>query len=302
MQNKNNLLTILAILIIVIGATAYVLNSNKNTPAVNVEKGKAQDPKNATYIIEGRTVSLVNDISSILTIRYFGNEVKHDFDGDGRLDTVFILTQTTGGSGTFYYVVAALNKIDGYVGTTGFLLGDRIAPQTIEMSQNKATPDVIVVNYADRKVEEAFTVPPSVGKSIWLKLDIKTMQFGEVVKDFEGEADPNKMTLGMKAWNWVNTTYKNSNTVVAKNNKFTLTLKADKTFSSLTDCNGVGGEYTVNGNKIVFTKMMSTLMYCEGSQEQEYSKIFSEVQSYRFTSKGELVFELSQDGGAMIFR
>ncbi len=272
---------------------------------------KAASPKNATYMIDGHAVTLVNGVSSEpaapgsaskITTQYFGNEVSHDFDHDGRPDVAFILTQNSGGSGTFYYVVSALNTANGYVGSDAVLLGDRIAPQTIEMSQNPSTPDVIVVNYADRKQGEAFTVQPSVGKSIWLKLDTKTMQLGEVAQNFEGEANPSTMTLGMKKWDWVHTTYNNDTTVTPKTNKFSLTLKSDKTFSAMTDCNGVGGQYTVVGNKITFTKMMSTLMYCEGSQEQDYSKMLSQVQSYLFTSKGELVLVLSYDSGSMVFR
>ncbi len=268
-------------------------------------------PKDSTYVIGGQSVTLVNGVSIVpiapgsaskVTTQYFGNEVKHDFDNDGRLDSVFMLTQNTGGSGTFYYVVAALNTVSGYIGSDAVLLGDRISPQTIEMSRNPTTPDVIVVNYVDRKPGEPFTVQPSVGKSIWLKLDIPTMQFGEVAQNFEGEADPSKMTLGMKTWNWVYTLYNDGSTIKPKTNKFTLTLKADKTFSVTTDCNGVGGEYIVNGNKITFTKMMSTLMFCEGSQEQDYSKMLSSVQSYLFTSKGELVFDLKLDTGTMVFR
>jgi hypothetical protein len=45
-----------------------------------------------------------------------------------------------------------------------------------------------VVNYADRKKGEPMTAQPSVGKSIWIKLDPKLMQFGEVVQNFEGES------------------------------------------------------------------------------------------------------------------
>ncbi len=232
---------------------------------------------------------------------YFGNEVSHDFDGDGRLDAAYIVTQSPGGSGTFYYLVVTLNTAQGNVSSKGFLLGDRIAPQTTEMSKDPKTPDVIVVNYADRKPGEPFTTQPSVGKSVWVKLDTKTMQLGEVVQNFEGEADPAKMTLGMKTWNWVQTTYKNSATVTPKVNRFAITFKTDKTFSASTDCNGVGGEYVLSGDKITLTKMMSTLMYCDGSQESEYSKMLSEVQSYHFTLKGELVFDL-KSGGSMVFR
>ena len=70
------------------------------------------------------------------------------------------------------------------MGSQGLLLGDRIAPQTTGADKGK----IIVVNYADRAQGESFTVRPSVGKSIWLLLDPKTMQFGEVVQNFEGES------------------------------------------------------------------------------------------------------------------
>ena len=312
-MNKKILICLGIIILIIAGFSLFTFyNENKTSDDKNIPvTNNANSPKDATYIIEGQPVTLVNGVSSVpaapgsasrVVTQYFGNEVSHDFDGDGRTDSAFILTQNTGGSGTFYYVVVALNTVNGYVGSQGFLLGDRIAPQTTEMSQNPLTPDVIVINYADRKPSDSFTTPPSVAKSIWLKLDLKTMQLGEVAQNFEGEADPSKMTLSMKTWNWVNTIYNNDTTVTPKTNKFALTLKANKTFSATTDCNGVGGEYKVSGNKITFTKMMSTLMYCEGSQEQDYSKMLSQVQSFMFTSKGELVFNLKLDTGSMIFR
>lgn len=196
MQNKKRFLFISVILVIVVGMVVYTLYSRgSSAPAENIVKNvksEATSPKDATYNIDDRSVTLIDGVSvvpadpgssSTVTTRYFGNEVTYDFDGDGRMDTVFILTQNTGGSGTFYYVVASLNMARGYIGSNGFLLGDRIAPQTTEMSQNPSVPDVIVVNYADRKVGEPFTIQPSVGKSVWLKLDLKTMQFVEVAQN-----------------------------------------------------------------------------------------------------------------------
>ena len=309
-MNKNtNIIVVLsivfAIAILVVGWLVYRPSS---TPAGNL----AGSPENATYTIEGQKVTLVDGVSEVaaapgsatmISTRYFGNPVVSDLNGDGRPDTAFILTQNSGGSGTFYYVVAALNTPSGYIGSQGLLLGDRIAPQTTEMSQDPQTPSVVIVNYADRAPGESFTVAPSIGKSLWLKLDPETMQFGEVAHHFEGEADPATMTLGMKKWNWIDTIYSNGSTTVPRaQNKFTLTFTAPNRFSAATDCNGVGGEYATNGSKISFTKMMSTLMYCEGSQEADFSKALGEAESYRFTSKGELIFGLKFDSGSMIFR
>ena len=141
-------------------------------------------PKNATYTIAGQKVTLKDGSNLETGTRYFGNDITTDLDGDGREDTVFLLTQQTGGSGVFYYAVAALNTEHGYVGSEAIFLGDRIAPQTTEKGKGK----IVVINYADRAFGEPFTTPPSIGKSIWILLDVKTMQFGEVVQNFEGES------------------------------------------------------------------------------------------------------------------
>lgn len=265
-------------------------------------------PKDATYKIDGKYVALNNGVSeaeaapdsaSKIITRYFGNEVRHDFDGDGREDVAFLLTQQSGGSGTFFYVVAALNTAKGYVGSDAVLLGDRVAPQSTVMGSG----NVIVVNYADRKPGEPFAVQPSAGKSIWLLLDPKTMQFGEVAQNFEGEADPARMTLGMKTWEWVSTSYSNGTKKIPYDSKkFIVTFKDNGTFSATTDCNSMGGSYTVSKNKILFEQIASTLMFCEGSQEQDFLVMLGQVQSFFFTSRGKLVFDLKLDSGSSIFR
>ena len=120
----------------------------------------------------------------------------------------------------------------------------------------------------------------------------------------EGEADPDRMKLDMTTWNWVKTVYSDGK-IVAPNlpDKFTLTFDTKaKTFSASTDCNGMGGEYTIVDNKITFDKMMSTLMYCEGSQEAEFSKMLTESSGFLFTSRGELVLTLKYDSGSVYFR
>jgi|GEM_PF-1557005 hypothetical protein len=140
------------------------LNANIPAPAQNTP-----DPKNSTYSIEGQPVTLVNGLSEVpaapgsaskTVTRYFGNEVSGDFNADGKNDMAFILTKNSGGSGTFYYVAAAISEISGYRGTEAILLGDRIAPQSTEYRNNE-----IIVNYADRAPGEPLAATPSVGMS-----------------------------------------------------------------------------------------------------------------------------------------
>ncbi len=191
---------IVVLIILFIGFRIYTRTvSLDNTYNQNGTQNTLHD---GVYTIAGQKVILKNGISEIesapgsatkIVTRYFGNDIVHDLNNDGREDRVFMLTQETGGSGMFFYVVAALNTPDGNVGSHGFLLGDRILPQSIDIDEGITTQgttrkNVIVVNFATREPHEAFTVQPTLTKSVWIKLDPETMQFGEVVQNFEGES------------------------------------------------------------------------------------------------------------------
>jgi heat shock protein HslJ len=266
------------------------------------------DHKDAEYVIEGTRVRLMDGVAetevdpgsaSKVVTRYFGNELTTDLDSDGREDKIFLLTQNAGGSGTFYYVVAALNTDRGYVGSEALLLGDRIAPQTTEKGEGK----VVVVNYADRAPGEPLAATPTVGKSIWLLLDAQAMQFGEVEQDFEGEVDPSRMSLAMKTWTWISATYNDGREVrPAGTEPFTLTFESDGTFTATTDCNSMSGSYTADTATISFSEIAMTKMYCEGSQEAEFVALLQNTAGYHFTSRGELIFDLKFDSGSVLFR
>lgn len=172
------------------GLNAYIYNEKQSETAL--------DHKNAEYVIEGQRVKLEDGIAeteaapgsaSTVVTQYFGNELVTDLDDDGDDDIAFIVTQETGGSATFYYAVAALYTEDGYVGSDGYLLGDRVAPQTTEISPNPRHKNVVVFNYADRMAGEPMSAEPSVGKSAYLKISPAYMQWGVVEPDFEGESN-----------------------------------------------------------------------------------------------------------------
>ncbi len=137
--------------------------------------------KNSTYTVDGTPITLVNGraeapaapgSASKKVTQYFGNNATGDLNGDGVPDAAFILTQSGGGSGTFYYVAAAIKTVDGgYEGTTAYLLGDRIAPQTTQIQNGE-----IVANYADRNPGEPMTARPSAGKTKYLVLDGTTLK------------------------------------------------------------------------------------------------------------------------------
>lgn len=194
MKTKRPLIIAISILVIIViySVNHFLLNSYSS----NDKQNYPSNYKSIEYVIDGRPIKLVNGIaedeivpnSSVKMItRYFGNELRTDLNGDGLEDIAFLVTQESGGSGTFFYVVAAIKTDQGYVGSHDYLLGDRIAPQNINVSNNPRHKNVIVVNYADRLSGEPMTARPSLGKSVYLKLDPKTLQWGIVVNDFEGE-------------------------------------------------------------------------------------------------------------------
>jgi hypothetical protein len=171
--------------------------TSTTTETNNQPVAGATDFKNATYTIDGMAVKLKDGMSetpsapgsaSMITTKYFGNELTTDLNDDGRPDIVFLLTQENGGSGTFFYVVAALNTPTGYIGSDGYLLGDRIAPQTTELSKNPKQIHVVVVNYMDRATSSPMSTKPSIGKSAYLKLGLDNNQWGVVEPNFAGES------------------------------------------------------------------------------------------------------------------
>jgi heat shock protein HslJ len=69
---------------------------------------------------------------------------------------------------------------------------------------------------------------------------------------------------------------------------FTLSFHADGSVAIGTDCNTMGATFTVDGTTLTFTDMVSTLMYCEGSRESEWSALISDTKSHEVTNRGTL--------------
>jgi hypothetical protein len=157
---------------------AWVKHGNPSAPAPATPcPGGAEtgtDPRNLSYTIDGMVVVLVNgraeeeipgsaakSVTDVWTVSPNG-----DLDGVGGEDAAVILTRNTGGSGTFFYLAAAVAEGNGYRGTNALLIGDRIAPQNVSVESGQ-----VIVNYADRNPGESFTVRPSLGVSLYAFLE-----------------------------------------------------------------------------------------------------------------------------------
>ena len=135
----------------------------------NSKLPEAKGPQDSTYLIEGRPVKFENGeakesnlvsastIDSKITLAGSGG----DLGGHGSGDVPVVIVRNTGGSGSFYYVAAAIGTSGtAFHGTNAIMFGDRILPKGVEI-RNKA----IIVNYTDRYPWESFVVTPSVARS-----------------------------------------------------------------------------------------------------------------------------------------
>jgi heat shock protein HslJ len=125
----------------------------------------------------------------------------------------------------------------------------------------------------------------------------------EMAHDFEGEADPDRITLGMKTWTWIKTEYNNDTAKEpVEKDAFNLTF-SDGRVQGTTDCNSFNGAYKVDARTIHFDdKVAMTRMFCPDSQETEFVAMLLEVDSFFFTSPGRLILEIKLDSGTMQFR
>jgi Flp pilus assembly protein TadG len=122
------------------------------------------DATNATYLIEGRTISLSNGKAdepaapgsasrNVTTLTPFSATA--DIDHDGKPDIVVVLTNSPGGSGTFYYVAALVSSSS--TPAMGILIGDRITVSGLSMESGRVT-----VSYLTRPEGVPFSATPSV--------------------------------------------------------------------------------------------------------------------------------------------
>jgi len=158
---------IIVLIILVVAVSAWFLLPIKDSDNIGYFK-------DATYIIENQPVALKNGYSEVEIVpgsaskqitRYFGNDAVGDLNGDDKDDVAFYLTQESGGSGTFYYVAVALKKEKGYQGINAVFVGDRIAPQNLEIRDGE-----LIVNYAEREKGEPISASPSIGVSKYFKV------------------------------------------------------------------------------------------------------------------------------------
>lgn len=174
-MNKKLFLLVIVFFAGIIFFSFYKREQVNNLP-ISEQEVRDFDGKNSSFIIDGKLITLINGISKVpntpessseTITRYFGNETKGDLNNDGIDDFAFLVSQETGGSGLFYYAVAAIKTTNGYKTTNAFFVGDRISPQSTYIPKGSQE---LQVNYAQRREGEPMTASPSEGATLLLKV------------------------------------------------------------------------------------------------------------------------------------
>lgn len=197
-KKRSNLRTAIKIIagaVLAVLAMALILNAVDNFMRYrDVAKERRSspdgtDPRNATYSVDGATLAFKD--GNAVGASMFGIPTEGDLDGDGDRDAIVMFTIEGGGSGTFFYVAAAINGDDGFVGTDAVLVGDRIAPQTTAVEGGQ-----VVINYATRRPWEPFTAQTSVGKT-------KRLSFtGGALREVPGPTLSREVATGLATRVW----------------------------------------------------------------------------------------------------
>ncbi len=254
------------------------------------------------------SVPLVPETISVVYTNTDGTTVPATFN-----NAVGTVTVTTPKTGTVLLKQAVSASGARYVNQDeSIVLWDKGGEVTIEYNSEviyAGTVDDAQTVVSDTLVEQIPVVMPEVETIVDTESEgnypaVNETDATENAPETIPNADPNiRELLVNNAWVWEKTLM-NDDTVIAPNTvgDFVITFTNDGRVQGDTDCNNFGGSFTVDGTAISFGPLMSTLMYCEGSQETQFLKYFNEVDHVFFDAAGNLVLLIKYDSGSIMFK
>ena len=164
---------IILLIVLIVGAGALYYFKYKPGPnqviSGNVQGDKfLPDPRSGTFTFDNQTVTLsggkaeqtdpeTGEVEDTLLLDEKGYG---DLNGDGKQDAVVLLSQSGSGSGVFIYAAAYVSGPLNYKGTNAVFLGDRVAPESVSISNG-----VVTVKYLDRGPDEPYAADPTIPSS-----------------------------------------------------------------------------------------------------------------------------------------
>jgi heat shock protein HslJ len=109
-------------------------------------------------------------------------------------------------------------------------------------------------------------------------------------------------TLTGVTWQWQGSQYSNDTDATPEDpSKYTIAFAEDGTYQGMADCNGIGGEYTLEDSSITISPGPTTLIACpDGSLGSEFTRDL-EAAAIVFFQEGDLLIDLFADAGTMRF-
>lgn len=111
-----------------------------------------------------------------------------------------------------------------------------------------------------------------------------------------------EVSLSGNTWVWKQSTRTDGTTVTPnKPGVFTLEFAKDGVIRGTTDCNGFGGDYTLNGGSLSNGPLAMTKMFCEGSQENEFIALATGAGSVAIEEGTPATLTITTDAGVSVF-
>lgn len=205
-MNKLRLILITTLLIV---SVLFLSACSKTTG--NSKAEIATGVLNATYVMGKESITLVNGIfeksaapgsAAVNKTQVWDQPVIGDLNADGKDDAAIGLINSPGGSGTFYYIAAALSDTNtkSFKGTNAVFLGDRV-----QLSKISIENSIITVVYSETKSNKEMTSAPSV--TVSKKFKVENGLLKEIASGAEGNTSN---TNNKSAYTVVKTADKNN--------------------------------------------------------------------------------------------
>ena len=178
MKTKYVFLSVATLILAACGSSTEVTPSENKTENSQTSAQAAQDPANAGYYIDGILYTLTNgeleqpieDSSAVNKFKLLDFKATGDLNKDGIDDVAVVITNDSGGSGTFYYL-AIFTSGTPIVENT-YNIGDRIKVEDLKFADNK-----FQVTYLERDSEADMASEPTIQITTIAEMDEENTGF-----------------------------------------------------------------------------------------------------------------------------
>ena len=235
------------------------------------------------------------DSAADIVTRLAGHTAVGETAAGGRLVATILVSQT-GGTGTFYDLVA-MQETAGELGEpAATYLGDRIVINSLTIVDGQIVVDMVV-----QGPEDPFCCPTQAVVQTYALQGAELVQISsEITGTVESQPQETAPITGI-VWKWQELLSPVEQISIDSPEKYTVEFQDDGTLDVTADCNVGGGTYEVDGQSLSINITSTTLALCaEGSygdlffQSLEYAAVY-------FMDGENLMIDQFADGGTLRF-